>query len=367
MTVDTPRLFQPLAVGSTELKHRVVLAPLTRFRSPKHTPTETVAEYYEQRASVPGTLLIAEATIISPEAGGWDDAPGLWADEHVAGWKRVIDRVHAKGSKFFIQMHAMGRAALPEVMERNGLPMISASDVPLEGSKAPRPLTKDEIKAFVQMYVKAAKNAVAAGADGVEIHDANGYLLDQFMHWNTNKRTDEYGGSIENRARFSLEVVDAVCEAIGADKVGIRLSPWSTFQEMEVGLLTIPQFSYLVSELERRRRDGRGLAYIHVVEPRISAGHDAEAAADSESNQFIFDIWRGPVIRAGGLTNVAVETAEENDRTLVALGRYFIANPDIAFRLSHKLELTPYNRDTFYTPDEVGYTTYPFSDKFTEQ
>lgn len=368
MTVtDTPRLFQPINVGSTQLKHRLVMAPLTRFRSPKHVPTELVAEYYEQRASVEGTLLITEATFISPEAGGYDNVPGIWNEEQVAAWKKVTDRVHAKGSKIYMQLWALGRAASPDFLEKQGLPYVSASDVAMKDKKAPRPLTKDEIKEYVQMYVKAAKNAVTAGFDGIEIHDANGYLLDQFLHASTNKRTDEYGGSIENRARFPLEVVDALVDAIGADKVGIRLSPWGEFGEMDPDVSAIPQFSYFVCELERRRLAGKALAYIHVVEPRVVGNTDADEIPEGYSNQFIIDIWKGPVVRAGGLASIAVEIAEENDRTLVGVGRYFISNPDLPFRIAKDIKLTPYDRDTFYTNDKVGYTTYELSPTFSSK
>lgn len=368
MTVtDTPRLFQPIAVGSTELKHRVVMSPLTRFRSPNHVPTDVVAEYYGQRASVAGTLLITEATLISPQAGGIDNVPGIWSQDQVDAWTKVTERVHAKGSKIFVQLWSLGRTASPEILAKEGFPYVSASDVPMSGvPQAPRPLTKDEIKEYVQMYVKAARNAVAAGFDGVEIHNANGYLLDQFLHANTNKRTDEYGGSIENRARFSLEVVDALADAIGADKIGIRLSPWGKFSEVDPGTSPVPQFSYLVTELEQRRHAGRALAYIHAIEPRVPGfGDDAHLPKDA-SNRFVTDIWTGPIIRAGGMTPAAaIETTGENDSTLVAFGRHFISNPDLPFRLANNVALAPYDRSTFYTSDKEGYTTYPFADSFT--
>jgi NADPH2 dehydrogenase len=366
MTVK-PRLFSSIKIGSTELNHRVVMAPVTRFRSPNHVPSNLVAEYYEQRASTEGTLLITEATLISPEAGGYDGVPGIWSEEQVAGWKNVIDRVHAKGSKFFIQLWALGRMADPAVLEREGRDYVSSSDVAMSNTVAPRPLTIEEIKDYIEFYVRAAKNAVAAGADGVEIHASNGYLPDQFMHANTNRRTDEYGGSIENRARFTLEIVDAVSNAIGSDKVAIRFSPWNLFGEMEFEISPVPQFSYVIAEIEQRRRAGRGLAYIHTVEPRITGDKDAEHVDETQSNQFITDIWQGPIIRAGGLAPVAKEIAEENDRTLVALGRYFIANPDLPFRLSRGVNLNRYDRASFYTDvptKSEGYTTYPFAENF---
>lgn len=368
MTVtSTPHLFQPISVGTTNLKHRVVMAPLTRFRSPNHVPNNLVAEYYGQRASVEGTLLISEATLISPEAGGYDNVPGIWSQDQIAGWNKVTDAIHAKGSKFFLQLWSLGRLAKPEVLEREGLAYISASNVPLKDTQPPRPITREEISDHIRMYANAAKNAIAAGADGVEIHNANGYLLDQFLRENSNTRVDEYGGSIENRARFTLEVVDAVVAAVGADKVGIRLSPWSPFGELDPGVSPIPQFSYIVTELEKRRLAGHGLAYIHAVEPRVRGHNQTEEVSDGASNRFIFDIWQGPVIRAGGMTPIAIDAAQENNRTLVAMGRYFIANPDLPFRLANGIDLTHYDRPTFYTDDPTskkGYTTYLFSDAF---
>jgi NADPH2 dehydrogenase len=213
MTVSSPSpvLFTPIKVGNIDLKHRVVMAPLTRFRAIDHVPNDLVAEYYEQRASRPGTLLITEATFISAAAGGYDDAPGIWSEKQVEGWSKVFDRIHRKGSSVFVQLWALGVQAYPQVLEKEGLPFVSASDVPMEkGGKIPHSLTRNEIQKYIQDYIYAAKNAIAAGADGVEIHSAHGYLLDQFLHENTNLRTDEYGGSIENRARFTLEVVDAL-------------------------------------------------------------------------------------------------------------------------------------------------------------
>jgi NADPH2 dehydrogenase len=312
-------------------------------------------------------LIISEATFISAAAGGYDNAPGIWSQEQVAAWNKVIDRIHAKGSKFYLQLWALGSAAKPEVLERDGYSVVSASEVTGEFKAKPRALTKDEIKDYISTYVAAAKNAIAAGADGVEIHNANGYLLDQFLREATNKRTDEYGGSIENRARFPFEVIDAVTAAIGADKVGIRLSPWRKTDHIGVGfdVSPIPQFSYVVSELERRRLDGKGLAYIHVVEPRMAPGNfERDDIEEGYSNRLIFDIWKGPVIRAGGLIDSAKVAAEENDRTLVAFGRYFIANPDLPYRLENGLELTKYDRSTFYSQGVEGYTTYEYSEEF---
>lgn len=276
---ENTKLFKPLKVGSTELDHRVVMAPLTRFRADfDHVPTDAMAQYYAQRAVVPGTLIISEATFISAKAGGYPNIPGLWTDAQLAGWKKVTDAIHAKGSKAFVQLWHLGRAAYPDPIGSGGaLPddafdytkdFVSSSNVPMyEGGPAPRPLTEEEIWATVQDYATAAKNAVEKGGfDGVEIHGAHGYLIDQFTQDTCNKRTDAWGGSIENRARFAVEVAKAVVQAVGKERVGIRLSPWSTFQGMRMAE-PISQFSYLISQLRQLE-----LAFLHLVEPRVAGG-----------------------------------------------------------------------------------------------
>ena len=233
------KLFEPLALGNLSLSHRVVLAPLTRLRANKaHVHGDLAVEYYSQRArSIPGTLLITEATYIAAKGGGSDHVPGVWNDEQVKAWKRVADAVHEDGSYIFMQIWALGRAATPKVLaaEDPSFPYVSSSDVPLSSrpstDPAPRPLTIPEIQEYVKLFGEAAHNAVhGAGFDGVEIHGAHGYLVDQFLQDVSNKREDEYGGSVENRSRFALEVVDEIVRRVGAEKVGIRISPWSRFQ-----------------------------------------------------------------------------------------------------------------------------------------
>lgn len=258
MTNESSNLFKPLKVGNLNLEHRVVLAPLTRFRAlDNHVHCEEAINYYEQRACVPGTLLITEASYISLEAGGYDNVPGIFNDAQVKAWKKVTDAVHAKKSHIFIQLWALGRAATTAVMKKNGLDVVSSSDLPISTDHAkPRALTTDEIKAYVHQYGRAAKLAIEAGFDGVEVHSANGYLLDQFIQDVCNKRTDDYGGSIENRTKFSLEAVKACVDAIGADRVGIRLSPFSHFQGMKMAD-PVPTFTYLINHLPQ------DLAYLH--------------------------------------------------------------------------------------------------------
>lgn len=276
-----PKLFQPIRVGTANLQHRVVMAPMTRFRADaQHVQGPLALEYYKQRTSVPGTLAITEGTIIAAQAGGYKNVPGIWSDEQISGWSKVrrpdprapsasrmsrvpidisilripsplssswqiVDAVHKNGSFIFLQLQALGRTADPDVLQEGGYPLVAPSPIPLPPAKSkhdtssslqpslpvPRALTVEEIEEYVQLYLTAARNAVlGAGFDGVEIHAANGYLPDQFLQSNSNQRSDIYGGSVQNRVRFVLEVTEAIVKAVGANRVGIRLNPWSTFQ-----------------------------------------------------------------------------------------------------------------------------------------
>ena len=360
------KLFTPLKVGRSQLHHRVVMAPLTRFRaSDSHVPLPMVAEYYSQRASVPGTLLITEATFISPKTAGYNNVPGIWNDDQIASWKHVTDAVHEKGSYIYLQLWNLGRTPNPEVLKKHGYDVAAPSPIPYdENAPVPRELTEDEIQAFIQDYATAAKNAVEkAGFDGVEIHGANGYLIDQFFQDVSNQRTDGWGGSVEKRARFGLEVTKAVVDAVGSDRTGIRLSPWSTFQGMRMKD-PLPQFSYVVEKLK-----ALDLAYIHFVESRVSGNADQEPTG---SNDPFIDIWanQSPVLLAGGFKpDSAVRDAKKyEDKDLaIVFGRYFISTPDLPFRLQHGVDFEPYDRDTFYVPkSEKGYIDYPFSKEFLE-
>ncbi|KAJ3551583.1 hypothetical protein NM688_g4619 [Phlebia brevispora] len=357
------KLFAPIQVGKMSLKHRVVMAPLTRTRADSdHVHTKLAVEYYAQRASVPGTLLVSEATFIAAQAGGWAFVPGIWSDAQVEAWKPIVEAVHAKGSYIFMQLWALGRTADPELLESEGpYPFISASDVKMsDGTLPPRPLTIPEIKEYVQLYATAAYNAVhRAGFDGVEVHGSNGFLVDQFTQDVSNKRTDDYGGSIENRSRFALEVVGAIAERIGADRTGIRLSPWGRIYDMRMED-PIPQFTHLVSELARQHPS---MAYIHVVEPRVHRFDDIEVPP-GESNDFMRDIWfPRPLISAGGYKREnALDVAEEKG-DLIAFGRYFISNPDLPIRLLQNIPLAKGDRSTYYARDEVGYTDYPTAEE----
>ncbi|KAK0431538.1 hypothetical protein EV421DRAFT_1893348 [Armillaria borealis] len=335
--IMAPKLFQPTQVGSVLLKHRVVLAPLTRFRASKaHIPhVRIVKEYYEQRAHAPGTLLITEATYIAERAGGYDNIPGIWNEHQIEAWKEITDAIHAKGSYIFCQLWALGRCI------RSESPGLSSESV------APRPLTVEEIQEYVELYAQAARNAVSAGFDGVEIHGANGYLLDQFTR----------GYNIENRVRFPLEVVDAVVEAIGPERVGYR--------SMKM-IDPKPTFGYLASQLKARQPK---LAYLHVVEPRMIGLYDRkdEDISVQEENDFIRNVWSPKLlISAGGYDRQSAIDTAENKGDLIAFGRHFIANPDLVYRLENNVALNAYNRKTFYLPGEVsstGYTDYPFAEE----
>ncbi|CCF58950.1 hypothetical protein KAFR_0F03540 [Kazachstania africana CBS 2517] len=375
-------LFKPLKVGNMQLQHRAALPPLTRYRAlhPGNVPnTDLVPEYYDQRSKRPGSLLITEAAFISPQAGGYDFAPGMWSDEQVAAWKHVFKRIHDNNSYVFVQLWNLGRQTSPANMVRDGLRYDSATDDLYMSEEAKQQaekagikqhgITKDEIKQYIKDYVHAAKNAIAAGADGVEIHSANGYLLNQFIDPISNNRTDEYGGSIENRARFSLEVVDALIEAIGAERVAIRLSPYGRFGGMSgsTNPIIIAQYSYILGELEKRAKAGRRIAYVHTIEPRVTdSSLPEEEGVDNEgSNAFFYSIWKGPLVRAGNFAlhpDLAKE-AVSSDKTIIAYGRYWIANPDIVDRLEKGLPLNAYDRNTFYTTKSEGYLDYPTYDE----
>ncbi|KAK7966191.1 N-ethylmaleimide reductase [Apiospora aurea] len=298
------RLFKPLKIGNIELKHRIGMAPLTRLRATKdRVPLPLMREYYSQRASVPGTLLISEGTLVSPAAGGgWPNAPGIWREDQVAAWRTITDEVHRKGSFIFCQLFAMGPAANAEIAEKEGVVVMAPSDVPTpgEGHVAPRPMTRDDIQRTVADFATAARNAVEAGFDGVELHAANGYLLDTFLQDVSNKRTDEYGGSVENRSRFVDEIVES----------------------------------------------GR-----------------------TEGLDFAYEIWENrPILLAGGFQAAnAQELVDEQypDRNIVIVfGRYFISNPDLVYRIQKGLELSAYDRDTFYTNLAAGYVDYEFSPEY---
>lgn len=358
--MSVSNVVKPIQVGRMNIKHRIAMCPMTRYRAPEHIPSDLMVEFYGQRSSVEGTMMVTEATAITEAAAGQDNVPGIWSDQQVDAWSKVFKGIHDHGSYIFLQLWATGRSANPPYIEKIGAEYIAPSDVPVGDGPKPRPLTKDEIKEWIGYYVHAAKNAIKAGADGVEIHGGYSYLPEQFLREFSNHRTDEYGGSIENRARFALEVIDAVGEAIGYDRVAIRLAPWTLLNGMELGISPVAQYSYLLEELERRRQNGKGLAYIHMIEPR-----DPALAGRGQSNNFALAIWGGVFIRAGNMAKVMHDYLDVDDRTICSVARHFTSNPDLPHRLVNNIPLTPHDRSTFYTPLKAeGYITWPFSDGF---
>jgi len=363
------RLFEPLTLSpKITLTHRLAMAPLTRFRaSDEHVPlVPLMSTYYAQRAtSLPGTLLVSEATFISPSAGGFDNVPGIYNQDQIAAWRHVTNAVHAKGGFIFCQLWSLGRAAKAEVAEKEGFKVHSSSAVPLsdEGAAVPQEMTVEEIRVRVQEYAAAARNAIEAGFDGVEIHGANGYLIDQFLQDTCNQRTDEYGGSVENRSRFAIEVVKAVVDAVGAERTGIRLSPWSRFQGMRMQD-PVPQFEDVIRKIKEF-----GLAYLHLVQTRIAGNTEAAAVGGDESLDFAVGLWDRPLLIAGGMTprdsKYLVDEEFKGNDVIATFGRYYISTPDLPFRVKEGLDLNPYNRDTFYIPKSpVGYIDQPFSKEF---
>jgi len=358
------KLFSPIRIGAFDLTHRVVLAPLTRMRSqmPGNVPGEAMKEYYAQRAT-PGGLLIAEATYISRQGNGGYGSPGIETDDQVAGWRKVVDAVHEKGATILLQLWHVGRASHTSLQPDGGQPIApSAIDMSVRAllkdgpgiATPPREIALNEIPDIVAQYRRAAERARAAGFDGVEIHSANGYLIDQFLQDGSNKRTDAYGGSIENRTRFLFEVVAAVAGVRGPDRVGVRIGPNNAFNAMHD---SDPHslFSHVASGL----RD-RGIAYLHIIEPRIKGNTEIDVLPPVAAIT-LKPIFEGPVIAAGGFNREqAVAIVENGGADLVAFGRHFIANPDLPLRLREELPLNAYDRSTFYYGGPQGYADYPF-------
>lgn len=354
----TNDLFSPLTLGEIALKNRVVMAPLTRNRAGEGgVPQAINVEYYAQRASA--GLIVTEATPISAMAHGYPALPGIYTDAQIAGWKQVTDAVHAKGGKIVIQLWHVGRISHPSLLPNNALPVAPSAIKPagkaftyqgLVDYVEPRALGIDELPAIVQDYVHATQSALAAGFDGVEIHAANGYLLDQFLRDGTNKRTDAYGGSMENRARLLMEVTKAVVAVAGASKVGVRLSPVNPFNDMHD---SNPQamFNYVAGAL-----NAFNLAYLHSVEGGIHGGGKADP--------FDFLAFRR-LFKGRYMANLGYDKARGNlaiasgHADCVAYGVPFISNPDLVERFAVDAPLNAADSTTFYGGTSVGYTDYP--------
>lgn len=363
-------LFEAISVGPYQLSHRVAMAPLTRSRAgqPGDVPTALNMEYYRQRASA--ALLITEATQISKQGQGYAWTPGIYSDAQVEAWRHIADVVHKEGGAIFMQLWHVGRVSHPSFQPGGALP-VAPSALPVPGKTfivnengegvwgdvpVPRALATEEIAGIVNDYRVAARNAINAGMDGVEIHAGNGYLLDQFINSNSNHRTDAYGGSPKNRARFLLEVTRAVAEEIGAERIGVRLTPMGRF--MGMGDDT-PQdtFGYIVDEL-----NSLGLAYLHLVEPAV-VGTVKDENHDPKWDQIIRDLrsrWSGVLILAGGYDpKSAAEAVGQGRADMIAFGRPFLANPDLPRRIREGLALNEPDPATFFGGTETGYTDYP--------
>lgn len=352
-------LFSPVKLGSIQLNNRIVMAPLTRNRAGEGgVPQDLNATYYAQRATA--GLIVTEATPISAMAHGYPALPGIYTDAQIAGWKKVTDAVHAKGGKIVIQIWHVGRISHPSLLPNVALPVAPSAIKPagqaftyqgLQDFVTPRALAESELPAIVQDYVHATKCAIDAGFDGVEVHAANGYLLDQFLRDGSNQRKDAYGGSFENRARLLMEVMDAVVKTAGADKTGVRLSPVNPFNDMHD---SNPQalFEYIADALNRFN-----LAYLHAVEGGIHGG--------GEAAPFDFVAFRKRFKR-GYIANLSYDKARGNiaiasgHADAVAYGVPYIANPDLVERFRNDAPLNVADANTFYGGDERGYTDYPF-------
>jgi N-ethylmaleimide reductase len=356
-----PDLFSPVSVGAYLLANRIVMAPLTRSRAKADgTATALMAKYYAQRASA--GLIVSEGTNISPQARGYASTPGIYTDSQLEAWRAVTQAVHLKGSRIFLQLWHVGRISHPSLQPDHALPVApsalrpSAHAYTSTGFKpcvTPRALDTAEIPLIIEQYVQAAGNALAAGFDGVEIHAANGYLIEQFLRDSCNQRTDAYGGSLERRARFLLDVVAGVVDVCGADRVGIRLSPLSPVNDL--GLDSDPQstYGYVIEQL-----NDFGLAYLHMIEGVTQGPREVPAGFDL---QILRRAFMGPCIANNGYDlALALEARRENRADLISFGRPYIANPDLLERLRNGAPLNTPDRATFFGGGAHGYTDYPF-------
>jgi N-ethylmaleimide reductase len=366
MKESTNSLLTSYDLGGLELPNRIIMAPMTRSRAGEgNVPTEINAEYYKQRASA--GLIISEGTQISEQGVGYPWTPGIHSDAQLEGWKKVTDAVHKAGGRIFAQIWHVGRVSHPDF--HDGELPVAPSAVKAEGQAftadgmkdfvEPRALETEEIPGIVDDYARAAQNAMEAGFDGVEIHGANGYLIEQFIKDGTNNRTDKYGGTVENRARFVFEIIDAVGDAIGYQKTGIRFSPSGTSQGIHDSNVK-HTYTYIINQLNEV-----DLAYIHLMEPMGDIS-DKQNYPKNVTDYFR-DAYEGTII-----TNVnydrksGIKAIEDDTADLVAYARLFLANPDLPERFAEDAKLNKPDSDTFYGGDEEGYTDYPFMEEKEE-
>lgn len=356
------KLFNTVKIGRYTLKHRVVHAPVTRLRSnPDDSVSEMMVEYYRQRASE-GGLLITESSHPFYDGRGYLGGPGIYNDQQIAGWKKVSEAVHEKGGHIFMQLVHDGRQSHVDLSD--GKPPVAPSVVPFEGLALTqngwvpvsmhRALETEEIPEIVEGFRKGAERALEAGFDGIELHSANGYFVDTFLQDGTNKRTDIYGGSIENRARLPLEILEAIISVWGADRVGIRISPsgqWGAISDSDPEAT----FGYFAEQLNKY-----DLAYLHIIEPRVKGTETIAEGSEPVAASFLRKIFKGPIIVAGGFDRDGAEAIiQKGDADAVAFGRSFTSNPDLPERLKNNWPITPYYRDAFWGGNEQWYTDFP--------
>lgn len=351
-----------IQLGPYELSNRIIMAPMTRNRAgPGNAPTALNVEYYAQRTSA--GLIVTEASQISPEGVGYPATPGIYSTEQISGWRQVTEAVHDRGGRIFLQLWHVGRISHPAMLPNGMLPVAPSAIKPAGHARTdaghqdfvtPRALDLAEIPAIVEQYRHGARNAMDAGFDGVEIHGANGYLLDQFLRDGTNHRADAYGGSLENRARLILEVVAAVCSVWDGHRVGIRLSPLQPYNDMYDSNPEMT-FTYMVEQL-----NPFGLAYLHIAE----TGRERPGVAGPPFDlKLLRQCREGLLIVNGEYDLVTANAALANgDADMVAFGRLFLANPDLPLRFSRRTQLNTPDPATFYGGNQHGYTDYPFSD-----
>ncbi|OCF45603.1 hypothetical protein I317_00505 [Kwoniella heveanensis CBS 569] len=352
------KLFAPIKLGDIQLKHRVVMAPMTRLRADfiSAEPSDMMVDYYARRAT-DGGLIISEAISPSKDGKGWPCQPGLWSQEQVVGWKKITDAVHAKGAKMIAQICLAGRVAMSTATPTVYAP--SNLHDPTPGAEKPelKVMDQDDIDQAIRDFTLGAENAIAAGFDGVEVHCANGYLLDQFINSTSNQRTDAYGGSLANRFRFPIAIITSIASSIGAQRVGVRISPFATYQGMREPGNPLDTFVPFVEAVLDAAPD---LGYFHGLMPRANGADDQESKelVEKDSLDPIRDVLvkRGvPFIIAGGFVGENAKEHTEKYDDLIAFGRYFTSNPDLPARIRNNYPLQKYDRATFYTQTAPGY------------
>lgn len=355
------KLFSSYELGTIKLSNRIVMAPMTRSRAIDNIPNELMVKYYRQRADA--GLVITEGTAPSANALGYPRIPGIFTDAQIKGWKQVTDAVHERGGRIFLQLMHTGRISHPDNMAADAV-IIAPSAIQAAGEiytdqsglqphPVPEEMTQTDIEQTEQEFAQAAKNAIAAGFDGIEIHGANGYLIDQFVNPGSNQRSDRYGGSIENRCRFAIEVAQVISDAIGAEKTGIRLSPYGVYNDMTLFDEIDETYEYLAHEMAKLK-----LAYIHIVDHSSQGAPEVPDAIKSK----IKEAFGGTIIASGGLTREKAEQILQSGKAeLTSFGTSFLSNPDLVYRLNQDIELNAPDYKTFFTPGEEGYLDYPLA------